>query len=345
MKNRVDLSLIIPAYNEEVVIRQTILENIEALRDVKYEIIVVNDGSTDDTKNVISEITKQYPTEVSQINLTVNKGKYNALNIGIKHAKGKIIVCSDADSYLCNDAYPKILQDFEQHREVVAMVGLVHPYNDKKLIAKMQEIEYIFEQKVLRYVQYKWKNVMGIPGPFFAFRYGDIDKLKNEEGKIFNDSIVEDFELAIRLNAKKLKIFPTSEIIAYTKVPETLGGLRRQRLRWFGGTLYETLKHKAWRFNPFYGVNLFMMFISPIFLILVAIQLGLISYMMEGVLFLLIAFFFGINTIVGGLHAICVRKLWLTTIFIFPIYLLLIYLLRVESVFRVTTKRKIVWGK
>lgn len=345
MEDNIDITLIIPAYNEEVVIEQTIMENRKSLKGTKYEIIAVNDGSTDGTKEIVTNIVKQYSSEVQLIDIAPNKGKYNALNIGIEKAKGDIIVCSDADSYLCRDAYPQILRDFKSHEEVIAMVGLVHPYNDRKLIAKLQEIEYIFEQKVLRDVQYKWKNVMGIPGPLFAFRCKDINKLKDEEGRIFNNSIVEDFELAIRLNAKKLKIFPSPEIITYTKVPETLGELRKQRLRWFGGTLYETLKHKAWKYNPFYGVNLLMMFIAPVFLILVAIQLGLITYMSGGILLPIIVSFFAINTLVGGVHAICIRKLYLTTIFIFPLYLLLVYLLRVESVFCIITRRKIVWGK
>lgn len=340
-----DISLIVPAFNEGTVIGQTIEANRAALKGVRFEIIVVNDGSTDATKRIVNWLVGQHPAEVKQIDIPTNKGKYNALNEGIAHAAGRLIVCSDADSYLCPEAYQKIEHDFEGHEEAVAMVGLVHPSNAEGLLAKLQAVEYLFEQKVLRYVQAKWRNVIGIPGPFFAFRREDIDKLKNEEGEIFNNSMVEDFELAIRLNAKKLKIYPTSEIIAYTKVPEKLKALRRQRLRWFGGTLYETLRHKAWRYNPFYGVNLMMMFVAPVFLVMVGIQLGIIAVMMKGVLPLLVASFFAINTVVGALHAVCVRKLYLVAIFVFPLYLLLIYLLRVEAVMRMVLKRKVEWGR
>ena len=243
MPDKKVISLIVPAYNEEAVIEHTIEANRAALEGVRYEIIAVNDGSTDATKHLINQLVERHPSEVRLIDIPHNKGKYNALNEGIACAEGQLVVCSDADSYLCTNVYEKIKHDFEEHEEAVALVGLVHPYNMKGVLVKLQAVEYIFEQRVLRYVQSEWWNVIGIPGPFFAFRQKDIDKLK--EGKIFNNSMVEDFELAIRLNAKKLVIYPTSEIIAYTKVPEKLGVLRRQRLRWFGGTLYETLRHRA----------------------------------------------------------------------------------------------------
>ena len=343
-EKEIDISLVVPAYNEEGVIAHTIDANRVALYGVNYEIIVVNDGSTDATKRIVNWLVEQHP-EVKLIDIQKNKGKHNALNEGIACASGQLIVCSDADSYLCKDAYQKIKEDFDEHKEAVAMVGLVHPSNSDGLLAKLQAVEYLFEQRVLRYVQSKWRNVIGVPGPFFAFRREDIDKMKDKGGEIFNNSMVEDFELAIRMNAKKLKIYPTSEIIAYTKVPETVKILRKQRLRWFGGTLYETLRHKAWRYNPFYGVNLMMMFVAPVFLVMVGIQLGVITLMMDGVLFLLVASFFAINTVVGALHAVCVRKLYLVAIFVFPLYLLLIYLLRVEAVIRMALGRKIVWGR
>lgn len=345
MPDKKDISLIVPAYNEEEVIVYTIEANRAALEGVRYEIIVVNDGSTDATKHLINQLVEQHPSEVCLVNIPHNKGKYNALNEGIACAEGHFIVCSDADSYLCSDGYQKIKDDFEDHKEAVAMVGLIHPYNIEGLLAKLQAVEYIFEQRVLRYVQSKWWNVIGIPGPFFAFRKEDVDKLKDERGEIFTNSMVEDFELAIRMNAKKLVIYPTSEIIAYTKVPEKLGVLRRQRLRWFGGTLYETLRHRAWRYNPFYGINLMMMFVAPVFLFMVGIQLSIIAVMMKGVLPLLVVSFFVINTVVGLLHALCIRKLYLVATFIFPLYLLLIYFLRVEAVMWVMVKQKIVWGR
>lgn len=340
IESQIKLSVVMPAYNEEEVIKETTMKNITALKGVHYaEIIVVNDGSTDRTEEIVKDLARQYK-EVKLINHSKNMGKYQALNTGIREAKGEMIICSDADSYLSPNAYSVVTSIFED-QGIGAVVGVVESFEKKGILAKCQAIEYLFDCLFLRLVQFVWKNVIGIPGPFFAFRRDDIRIIR--PGKVFDDSIVEDFELAILLNAKGFKICPSREVVAYTKTPKSIRSLRKQRIRWFGGTLYETIRYRGWKINPFYTLNLLTMFAAPFMLALIITQI-ILAALLFGISYLLLLLpFFFVNFAIGTTYALTVKRYPLIAILVFPFYLWLLQLIRFEATLRVLLRRKLRW--
>lgn len=120
-KNR-QVSIIIPAYNEETNIEKCVEAILAQDFKGELEVIVVNDGSTDKTAEVIS----RYP--VTLIELKTNQGKSNALNVGIANATGEILVFSDSDSQMATDAVSLIVNCFEEHHDVDVVAGNVLIY-------------------------------------------------------------------------------------------------------------------------------------------------------------------------------------------------------------------------
>jgi len=362
-QDQVKVSVIMPAYNEEKGIERNLKKNIEALKKtVNYEIIVVNDGSTDKTEEVVKSVMGKYPT-VKLINHPKNLGKYRALNSGIREAKGEIIVCSDSDSYLSGPDIYSVVTSILENPEIAGMVGVIEPTKPElseamglsektmsekikrffvKTLIRCQSIEYAFACKIIREVQFFWtKTCTGIPGPFFAFRRDDPKIITY--GKAFNDSIVEDFELATRINKKKATIFPSKEVVVYTDTPKSVQRLRKQRLRWGGGTLSEMLRYRAWKINPFYTLSLFSTFAAPVMLVLIVINVFLAALLFGISYLLLLIPFIVFNWITGIIYALSVKEYPLTTILVFPFYLWLLDLFRVEATLRVICKRKIKW--
>ena len=338
-------SIIIPVYNEEDVITEVLKKNVMAFEsgdlNVK-EIIVVDDGSIDNSRSKILRFMKQYKgrLDIRLVFHTTNMGKAQAMNTGIKHAKGNYVLLSDSDSFMDIEAPQKIFLEMKRSR-ASCVVGHVVPAQDT-ILTRLQAMEYDFDQKIIRKVQSLYANVISIPGPLYFVKKNVFENISFDQ-----KTIVEDFKIGMDLNRMGRRIVPTDAIV-YSYAPTSLSVLRRQRLRWFGGILKESLKNKKlWKNNPFYLFNVLMCFASFIFTIATVVLFGLMLIYATNLMNLLVNFtiFFMIFCfLISGIYAASVRKFNIDSFLMFPFYLTFLFMIRTEVVLKVVLRRKFEWG-
>lgn len=257
------VSVIIPAYNEEAVIASSI----ESLIKQTYpymEIIVVDDGSKDNTYKIAKKfIHNNYNKTVRPLRKK-NGGKAKAINFGIEHSTGELIMVVDADSKLNQDAI-ELMQRYFTNPDIAAVAGSVFVANKVNLITKLQALEYIEGLNMIRNGQALVKLVNIIPGPIGMFRKDAL----YEVGLYDSDTFAEDCDVTLKLIAKGYKIDFESDAVAYTEAPENLLDLIKQRYRWTRGILQAIKKHKylLWHFkiNPAASITLWYMLFEGIF--------------------------------------------------------------------------------
>lgn len=237
------ISVIIPAYNEEEYIEKCIesLVNTDYPKN-KLEVIVINDGSTDNT----AKIARKYQNKYIRVLSKPNTGKADSLNFGIRHAKGEIIATLDADSYVAPYSINRMLPLFKE-KNVAAVASSVKVRNAKNLIEEIQRIEYlyaIFSRKVVNYID----SVQVTPGPFSMFYSWVFKKIGGFDTK----SLVEDQEIALRLQSHQYQIRSSIDADVYTEIPKDLKSLMHQRVRWQRGGFWNSVKYLN-LINPKYG--------------------------------------------------------------------------------------------
>jgi len=238
-------SIIIPAYNEEVNAVKTI-KNLLLQDYPNFEIIFVDDGSKDNTHQIVKDAFKDNP--YLKIFAKVNGGKASALNYGIERASGDFVVCIDADTQLMHDAVQKMMQYFSNEK-VVAVAGNVKVGNEKNILTKWQSIEYTTAQNFDR-MAYDYLNCIPvIPGAIGAFRKSAV----TEAGGFTMDTLAEDCDLTIRMLRNGGIIRNCTKAIALTEAPETLSQFMKQRFRWSYGVMQSFWKNKDVCFDSRYG--------------------------------------------------------------------------------------------
>jgi poly-beta-1,6 N-acetyl-D-glucosamine synthase len=280
------VSIIVPSYNEELTLKNCIDSLVNQTYD-KYEIIIVDDGSKDRTLDVAKSLLHYKKVVVLAKS---NGGKASALNFGIKHSRGNIVVCVDADSIFLNDTLSKLLEPFSDPK-IAAVAGNVKVVNRKKVLTKNQALEYIIGLNLYRRMFTNLNCVPVIPGAIGAFRKDII----LEVGGYSLDTIVEDMDLTIAISKKGYKIEYAGEAIAYTEAPESYKDFFKQRYRWTYGTFEVITKYKSILFNynsgkelgliglPYIiysiGVNIFLT-LAIFYLIIIMIFYGYSSYLL-----------------------------------------------------------------
>ena len=242
-------SIIIPAWNEEETITETLtsLKNLDYPKD-KLEIIVVNDGSEDNTQILTEDFIKKNPSfNIKLINQPKNLGKGRALNTGLKYIKGEFFACLDADSFVTPDSIKLILPYFDS-LDIGAVCPLMKVKEPKTLLQKVQWYEYIINM-FYKHLNAKLDCVHVTPGPFSTYKTNIIKKI----GGYDESTITEDLELALRLQKNQYKIVQAMDAQVYTTAPKDLKGVFNQRLRWYRGSCYNTYKYKKLMFNKKYG--------------------------------------------------------------------------------------------
>lgn len=241
-----NVTIIVPCWNEESTVAGT-LDSIRALDYPKdrLEIIVVNDGSTDNTQAVLEAYHAQHP-EITFISKE-NGGKHTALNAGIAIARGEIIGCLDADSFVAPNALREVVKYFEDPT-TMAVTPSVRVWRPEGLLQRMQEAEYdmsIFIQKSL--------SLLGAltvtPGPFSFFRACVFKEL----GGYRHAHSTEDMEYAMRMQKAGYKIVNAHTARVFTKTPKTLKTLYKQRRRWTYGFLANARDYHELFFKTRYG--------------------------------------------------------------------------------------------
>lgn len=242
------VSIIVPAYNEEVNSIRTIQSLLQ--QDYPYfDIIFVDDGSKDNTISVVKKAFENNPQV--QLFSKTNGGKASALNFGIEKSTAEIVVCIDADTQLKNNAVSQLIESFylqNKFEEIGAVAGNVKVGNEVNMITKWQSIEYITSQNFDRRAFNLLNCITVVPGAIGAFKR----KAILEVGGFTTDTLAEDCDLTMRLHKAGYIIENCNDAISYTEAPETLKQFLKQRLRWSFGVLQCFWKHKDALFRKQY---------------------------------------------------------------------------------------------
>lgn len=253
------LTVIIPAYNEERSLAKTVASvlNLDYPRDA-LRIIIVDDGSTDTTPAIGAEYASSHD------NITYlrqkNAGKATALNNGLKLVTTPFFACLDADSFVHHDAAKQMIMSFEADQELQICTPVMRVTEPRTFVQRFQRLEYLAAMLLVRMMAAIDSNYVA-PGPFSTYRTQTIRDL----GGFDEHNLVEDQEIAYRVQERHGKIRQAERAFVDTIAPSTFPALAKQRNRWMKGTLLNLLKYRRLLFNPKYGD--FGSFMMPITLV------------------------------------------------------------------------------
>lgn len=296
-ENHYDLpgvSILIPAHNEAVVIERTL----EAMCGLEYpaeklEIIVINDGSSDATGDLVKAVAARDPRVICYDvpEGEGGQGKSRALNLGIKQASHEYIAVYDADNTPASDALKYLVVQLLEHQELGAVLGKFRTVNKKRtLLTRFINIETLSFQSILQAGRWKMLRISTLPGTNFVIRRSIVEDL----GGWDEHAITEDSELSIRMYMEgwKIKFIPYS--VTFEQEPETWSVWMRQRTRWVRGNNYVSRKFfqqrrdvrsLRMRFELLYSIALYYVFFVAIVisdLLFLASAAGLIAIPLPG---------------------------------------------------------------
>ena len=240
------VSVIVPAYNEEKVVVQTISSLLNQRYDGELEIVVVDDGSTDDTSVIVQEAYGNHP-QVSVYRKT-NGGKASALNYGIARARHEVVIGLDADTVFDDDTVAELVQPLADPK-VAAVAGNAKVGNRINLVTRWQALEYVTSQNLDRRAFSLLDCITVVPGAVGAWRRS----LVIEVGGFREDTLAEDQDLTLAMRRAGHSVAYADGAVAYTEAPDTLRGLAKQRFRWSFGTLQCAWKHRDAFFRRKFG--------------------------------------------------------------------------------------------
>ncbi len=242
------VSVIVPAYNEEAVI-ESALRSLLALDYPAYEVIVVDDGSTDGTASRAATLAGDFGRATIRVVTRSNAGKASALNAGIALARYDFVLCMDADSRLSPNALRVAMRHFHDQR-VGAVAGNVKVVNRGTMWTSLQALEYIEGLNMARRAQGFLRVVNIVPGPIGVFRREALAGV----GGYDTDTFAEDADLTLKILTAGWHITYEDRAIAWTEAPERLQELIKQRYRWTRGILQALRKRSAWLGSPRRGL-------------------------------------------------------------------------------------------
>ncbi len=243
------VTILVPAYNEGAVIQGSI-RSLLALDYPRYEILVIDDGSKDDTTMKASAYAGDHGRAVVRVITKPNGGKARALNTGISQATSEFVLCMDGDSALHPQTLRRAIRHF-QDPAIGAVAGSVKVVNRNNLLSSLQALEYIEGLNMVRAAQGFFRLVNIIPGPIGIFRKSALDAV----GGYDHDTFAEDCDLTLKLLLEGWQIQYEPGSIAYTEAPEKLLDLLKQRYRWTRGILQAISKHKRRLIDPRGGIG------------------------------------------------------------------------------------------
>lgn len=245
------VSVLVPAYNEGAVIQGSI-RSLLKLDYPKYEVIVIDDGSSDDTSIKANLYAGDHGNVSVRVIRKPNGGKARALNTGIENAQGEFVLCMDGDSTLHPQTLRRAVRHLVNNPAVGAVAGSVKVVNRTNMLACLQALEYVEGLNMVRAAQGFFRLVNIIPGPIGLFR---VSALKGVGG-YDHDTFAEDCDLTLKLLAQHWQIKYEPGSIAYTEAPEELLDLLKQRYRWTRGILQAIAKHKRKLIDPRTGFGI-----------------------------------------------------------------------------------------
>lgn len=351
------VSIIVPIYNEDKVLRDSI-DSLLNLDYDNYEIIMVNDGSTDNTSEVAESLVGIQRGKYSDVKVTLinkqNAGKAIALNTGIAVSQAEFVLCMDADSKLSPNTLKVAMRHFNNPK-IGAVAGNVKVLNRKKFLTDLQALEYIEGLNMARAAQSYIRLVNIIPGPIGVFR----KKALQSAGFYSDDTFAEDADLTLKIMAAGWKVYYEPLAISYTQAPTTLQQLIKQRYRWTRGILQSLRKHKSLIFSsksPSIGYTFIIIFMVYEALIWPVMNIAANAF------FIFAALYFGISSLLfywwaglaildlaAALYCIAVEKeefrlVWYAIIYRM-IFILIIDVSKAMSTIEEFLGIKMSWGK
>ncbi|MGM5480220.1 MAG: glycosyltransferase [Nanobdellota archaeon] len=264
------VTVCVPCFNEE----NTVLRTLKSLSELEYdkdklEIIVVDDGSTDNTYAIAKEFAdKQTDTDIKVLQKE-NGGKYTALNLALEVCRGEFFGALDADSYVSPKSLKRITKYFENSK-VTAVTPAMMIGEPKSALQKIQAVEF-YLGVLLRKVFALMGSIHVTPGPFSFFRKSFFD----EHGGYTKGHLTEDIELSLRIQSKGGIIENALDGYVFTLGENNFKALKKQRTRWYFGFLKNMMDYKH-LFSPKQG-NLGV-FILPISIISVVLLITSVIY-------------------------------------------------------------------
>lgn len=262
------VSVIIPVYNEE----KNIGRCLEAIREnvypkANFEVIVIDDGSTDGTLDVAKKFSG------ARIIRQNHKGKVEALNLGLSEAKNDIIITIDADVMIESDFIKNIVRPFSDPK-VGAVSGAAKVANESNMLSAYQAIEYVYNSLIMDSFSRVFGTSFWFWGALASFRKDVIAGV----GGFSKSTETEDFDIIMSIKKAGYKTLSIGNAVGRTNVPDDIASLFKQRMRWWKGTL-QTLKKNREMFRPRYGVVIMFLFFTQFFWVVYSfLAIPLISY-------------------------------------------------------------------
>lgn len=237
--NAPKVSIIVPAYNEEVDAVSS-LQNLLKQDYPDFNVIFVDDGSKDNTYQCVFDALSDNPKMV--ILTKPNGGKASALNYGIAHTDAEYLVCIDADTKLYPNAVSLLMSHFLRHgaENVGSVAGNVKVGNERNMLTRWQAIEYTTSQNFDRMAYAAINAITVVPGAIGAFRKQAIV----DAGGLTTDTLAEDCDLTIRICRAGYVIENENRAVALTEAPEHIRQFMKQRVRWSFGVMQTFWKHR-----------------------------------------------------------------------------------------------------
>ncbi|TYC82231.1 glycosyltransferase family 2 protein [Acetobacterium wieringae] len=279
------VSIMVPAHNEGVVIVKTVAALLAFdYPEDRYEIIVINDNSSDNSAELLKEIQDDNPGRnlvvINTDNITGGKGKSNALNIGYQQAKGDFIAIYDADNTPEHKALRYLAAELKADDSLGAVIGKFRTRNKEvNLLTRFINIETLSFQWMAQAGRWQLMKLCTIPGTNFILRRTIIEAIGGWDEK----AVAEDTEISFRIYLMGYKIKFQPKAVTWEQEPQTLGVWFRQRTRWVKGNVYVLIKNIGYlvdkdarkiRFDIFY-------FLSTYFLLLTALVVSDIIFFMN----------------------------------------------------------------
>lgn len=239
------VSIMVPAHNEGKVIVKTVesLLNLDYPHD-RYEIIVINDNSSDNSRELLAELQTMHPgRNLNIINtdaVTGGKGKSNALNIGFAQSKGELIAIYDADNTPERKALLYLVSEIMNDKTLGAVIGKFRTRNrNASLLTRFINVETLSFQWMAQAGRWKLFKLCTIPGTNFIMRREIIERIGGWDVK----AIAEDTEISFRIYMMGYRIKFQPKSVTWEQEPQTVKVWFKQRTRWAKGNIYVIIKN------------------------------------------------------------------------------------------------------
>ena len=245
------VSVLVPAHNEALVVKRTVrsLLNFDYPKE-KYEIIVINDNSSDNTEEILSDLASEYPENrlmcISTDKIVGGTGKSNALNIGFSVAKGEVIAIYDADNTPEPQALRLLVENLVADPKAGAVIGKFRTRNrNASILSRFVNIETLSHQCMNQAGRFFFFKLCTIPGTNYVIRRSIVETVGGWDVK----ALSEDTEISFRIYRMGYYIKLLPQAVTWEQEPHLLPIWFRQRVRWAKGNIYVMMKNFKYTFD------------------------------------------------------------------------------------------------